>query len=95
MLHHHQEMLVNKEEVLPEDGVKTENSVKTEDVKTLDNVHHTYFDDECKNLIINLFKYILIDGYLRQPNFDNWYLILANTVNVYLEKKSWCGQYVV
>ena len=70
-----------------EDGVKAEDGVETEDGEIIDNVHYGYFDDECKNLIVNIVKYELMDGDLRLTNFDNQNLSLKNTTNTYLAQK--------
>ena len=39
-----------------QDGVKTENGVKTEDGKIIDKVHHKYVVDENEDLIKNIFR---------------------------------------
>ena len=66
---------------------KREDGVETEDGEIIDNVHYGYFDDECKNLIVNIVKYELMDGDLRLTNFDNQNLSLKNTTNTYLAQK--------
>ena len=69
-----------------EDGVKAGDVVKIEDGEIINSGHHKYIRDEYKTLIGNNFSYELMDGDLRQPNFDNRHLDLTNIAHRCLER---------
>ena len=53
-----------------EDGRKTEDCIKTENVEIIGNMHNRYIDDKYKDLINNIFTNELKDGDLLIHSFD-------------------------
>ena len=82
-------LLITIEKMMPrqEDGVKTEDDVKTKHDEIINDEKYLYIGDEYKYLIAKIFKLGLMDGDLYLTNFDNRQLVLTKVIDKYLGEK--------